>query len=611
MTYIPRLDDSIYILKWLSERTYNALIKHWISHIGDFYKYKDDIRVLGEMRWVWNNAINELNQALSEFEWYRYFSLNWFFERYSDWVEETEAKNNPPEETIIPPYFKYNNSKYYINSPAFIVFEDKKVRWAFIRNWITFNDLINIKDLSKIRWIWIKTIPDIKIVKDKISDYITLESKYAENVKFSEIDEIDLFMLLSNYYDNIWGVERIIINQRLKWFTDSDDTELTLREIGEKYDLTNERIRQVEGMLTSEFEYFIWFHSELLYNYFNNNLLNNRDVVGYKHEELGLLNHLSYEVLCIIFNTVFWKYWSYICHYNDENQSFFFIKDNWILNKIQIKDLLKIIDKKCSWDRATPKHIKVKDLINNTIWNFENSHPEISEFANQICEKYIETCYWISIEDWAFDLVSTRRNYWSIIMYELWLLNEPIHYKELCQVLCNKYPQFKRKEQTILSRFIENDEVVNVWKWLYIKKSKSMKWWTIKELAEDFLEKKWKPVTYKELISYIQKNKIVKTESIDSMLFTFNKDTFVKYNNWEIWLVKWNLPMWEKEKFLGDKILEFLVNHKWEYFSCEDLLNTWKFWDDIIKIRGSVYHYRRKDKIKILKKWKFSYFYYE
>ena len=113
------------------------------------------------------------------------------------------------------------------------------------------------------------------------------------------------------------------------------------------------------------------------------------------------------------------------------------------------------------------------------------------------------------------------------------------------------------------------------------------------------------------MIAYIQKNKIVKTESIDAMLLKSNRDVFVKYNNWEIWLVKRNLPMWEKEKLLGDKILEFLINHKWEYFSCEDLLNSWEFWNDIVKIRGSIYHYWRKGKIKILKKWKFSYFYYE
>jgi DNA-directed RNA polymerase sigma subunit (sigma70/sigma32) len=86
-------------------------------------------------------------------------------------------------------------------------------------------------------------------------------------------------MLLSNYYDNLPETEKTIIDQRLKWFTNLDSTGLTLRELGEKYVLTNERLRQIESVIISEFEYFIKFHSELLYNYFNNNLLNNKDII--------------------------------------------------------------------------------------------------------------------------------------------------------------------------------------------------------------------------------------------------------------------------------------------------------------------------------------------
>ena len=74
------LTDSIYKFD-LSERTYNALIKNWISKIEDFFPYRMDIRQMWSLRGLWINAIKELDANFSIYWWYHWFNLSKFFEK--------------------------------------------------------------------------------------------------------------------------------------------------------------------------------------------------------------------------------------------------------------------------------------------------------------------------------------------------------------------------------------------------------------------------------------------------------------------------------------------------------------------------------------------------
>lgn len=544
MLYLPKLSDSIYKLAWLSERTYNALIRLWIRHIKDFYPYKKDIRVLLNEKWIWTNAISEINAALCNFEWYHSYSLDDLFERCNNEDEfeemeldgvDIEVTSQRQQKAPISPFFKYNNLTYYVNSPSFIVFEDKRLRRNFIKNKLTFKDILTIDNFLIIKWIWRKWLEDITKTKQAMIDYIRSFNWDVVDPIFLEVDKIDIHQIVVNYYDNLPDIEKSIINLRFRRFIWWDDHKVTGREIWEKYDLTTERVRQYEEDILKEFKFFIEAHDDLLNNYFIDVLIIKWDLSYHKYDTLSILNKFSYDFLCDIFSIVL--KWSYIFYHNDYTQTFFFIKRDWVIDWQYIATLFASLDKKYASKRITDKEIHLKNFVGSTIWDFWD---DAREYMQPILKTYLSVCYKINVDKWSFELLANKRNYELTVMHELAKLDEPIHFTEMYKLMCEKYPQFKRKEQGIFKILLEDENSINVGKWLYIhvKKRPYLKWLkTTEDVIIKYLsEQPNKKAKLSEILFFVRQYKDVDNWTIESVLNLNKNWKFVKINNKEFWL---------------------------------------------------------------------------
>ena len=409
----------------------------------------------------------------------------------------------------------------------------------------------------------------------------------------------DFFWIFFNTLDDD---EKIIVKNRLMLL--KDEQKYTLAEISKNTWLTWERIRQKEKNIIEKLNEAIWWLSETIIGekIIWDILFTKWDTFIIDYSEFQN-NSLNWKFLCYFNSKIISKDYESYCLDSESD----FWEKSLILNKkvfkteyIEsiLKNILKIYEKK----RPENEIIPLEKIIPNKIISEIN----IEEYEYPI-SLYLYHKYNI-IKVWSgFVFRKNKKELKYFVKKELYQLEKPIHFTELYKILVEKYPEYKWnlwKVQHWLFKYW-----TNVWNWLYIKKTSSMKWWTIKDLAEEYLEDLWEPISFHELVEYIHKHKIVKKESIDAILFSQYNEIFMKYWNWDIWLVKRWIPKLEAPKFLADCILDFLNNNKWKYYSCNDLLNTWELWDKIELIRNSAYYLKRKWKIKITKKWSTTYFY--
>ena len=153
---------------------------------------------------------------------------------------------------------------------------------------------------------------------------------------------------------------------------------------------------------------------------------------------------------------------------------------------------------------------------------------------------YILEKYGLSCENGVVLLPINKKKITFLVIRELELVGDSIHFSDLHQRLVLKYPEYDWKEQTVLATLIEDDYAINIWRWLYVYKTKknSHLWWTICDIAERFLQgREWKDASFEEVVKYIKKHKKVKSESISTMMFGLDKkNRFVKLQNKRVWL---------------------------------------------------------------------------
>ena len=323
--------DSIYKLN-LSERTFNALIRHNISYFKDFSPYAKDIRVLKNLRWLWNNAIQELHHEFLKYQWYRKYSLEWAFDiRESGWdsgnVENIGIEDDSSDTTItLDPYFKYNDHKYYIYSSASVVFQDNRLKNCLTNNNITFFDILikSTYEFLQIGWLGRMWLAEIVKLRKEILNYYKIQYFNPKTMIINEISELDFHAAVSNYYEELSDIEKDIVNSRLRWFYNTDSKPPTLEELAQKHSVTRERIRQIEKRICDNLDTYFKSNAVLLERKLVKDLTLNEEFESIKYEKLQLFNHFSYDFLVKAFLCIFWNnYWFRNVDYSDR---FSFIK---------------------------------------------------------------------------------------------------------------------------------------------------------------------------------------------------------------------------------------------------------------------------------------------
>ena len=188
--------------------------------------------------------------------------------------------------------------------------------------------------------------------------------------------------------------------------------------------------------------------------------------------------------------------------------------------------------------------------------------------------QYLYYVYNITPVNQTLVFPKNKRDLKFLVSKELELLDEPIHFNTMYEMVVEKYPEYKWNPQKVHKSLTMYGK--NVGPWLYVKQSHYMKWWTIWDIAEAYLKKIWGRIRYSTLVDYVIHNKKVKKISIDALLFDQDKKKrFVKLEWWIIWLTEDNhndvVTSWNVYT-LDEEIYDLLKKNSFKEFTSENVL---------------------------------------
>lgn len=523
-------NNSIYMLN-LSERTYNALNRNWIHFLKDFSKFSPDIRSFSTLKWLWRKAIEELDNSFKKIRWYENYSLKncrfyiyWKFELWNSNLSE-QILDKPKVKK--PPFFEVNNNNYYLFWPSFVAFQDMRIKNFLLNNNLSFYDILTKQDLGLMRGAWkssLKAISDFNL--DVLRFYWVND---ISDLEVWPVDKLDFLFMFSWFYSWLSDFDKKIIWLRSdrfnKWWS-----KVTLEDIWNDCNVTRERVRQLEVRDSKLYFSFLRSISNPLENYLIDKMFLRGDYTYLYYWEIEYSSTFSMQFLQKSFSEIFcneyWFYWS--------NDFFFFFKLWEGVLKNEVSLILNKLDKFYYAKKIKDQSLSYDVILKNTKSN--------NFLLKWIIKCYLLNRYWINENNWIFVFPFNKRNYDSLVMDELELLDDPVHFSELYKILCQKYPNFKFKEQTVHGVLWWNDDAINVWRWLYIhvKKRPYLKWLkTSEDVIVKFLsEKENKRATVSEIVYFVKQYKDVDSWSIEAVLSLNKYWNFVKINNKEFWL-KW------------------------------------------------------------------------
>jgi len=325
----------------------------------------------------------------------------------------------------------------------------------------------------------------------------------------------------------------------------------TYEDVSNLYNVSWERVRQItESILVRIDEIAFWFSNTKLWSNLIIQLIENKEdafvIDNSKNESYINGNFITYFYVKVLSKLY---YYFYLTTWKDFCSKALMLDNKKYKDKV-FSNIIKKISVIYSKKRPEEKIYSLSDLCAK---NFTKDDLRKYEYPIFI---YLKEVYNIEINWENFVMEKNQKKLKYFVCKELNLMDKPIHYKKLYKLLKEKYPEYLRTESKVMHGLYEYWR--NVGNWLYVKQSHEMKWSTIEELAEDYLENEWKPVKMEKLIKYIKKNKIVKNDSIKAMLLKFNADKFVNLWCGNIGLRKRNLSP-EVEKPLKDIIYDLFI----------------------------------------------------
>jgi len=316
--------------------------------------------------------------------------------------------------------------------------------------------------------------------------------------------EKDFSMLL----ESLSPKEQIVLRNRV-WL---DSQRKTLQSIWQSFSpsITRERVRQIEESWIKKLEKIIW-NSDLYliqdkaleFIEMNWWLVSKPKLLNYLIKELNLPSNInSYIIETIIqakpgISKSKPKLWTQTYFYTDN------------VNK-------KIVDE---IHKEAVKILKKRKNIMNQIALYEQIRENLNKdysltLINSVMDVFDDIVKWeqnlIALEKWKILNPKTLKDKAIYVMKKE---KVPMHFVDIA----NKITEFlweKVKVNTIHNELIRNDEFVLIGRWLYALKEWGFKSWTVIDVIQDVLRKKWEPMSSEDIIKNVLKVRDVKKSTI-------------------------------------------------------------------------------------------------
>lgn len=301
-----------------------------------------------------------------------------------------------------------------------------------------------------------------------------------------------------------------------------------LQRIGQEYNLTRERIRQIETQALMRFRRLIVWnetymsvlseakkildaHGGLLWEDVLVAKLINRNLFKFTKDELKLILISDFDVTYLKRNKLLYKAFYIEPLFEDLLTKMALYINDYFEKKGISEDLYEFI--------ATVKDYFVKE------------YKDVSYLKNDLFYvNLFSLVRWFSVFDGKVgfeDFADVNPKTMKLkIYYIMKRLNKPVHYQELPAKIMDYFPNKSCKINTIHNELVKNSDMfVNLWLWRYGLKERGYEWWVVKDILIRIFEKNDRPMAVKELCKEVLKEKMVSPNTVMLNLQKY-KDVF-------------------------------------------------------------------------------------
>lgn len=480
---------------WLSDRTTNALVRHWILTIWDLLGIVDFLynkkQTKDKPHW-WNHSTKKKTILKDD------ISILWIGPKWlseiADAIEKhslgsiklTESTHLPVVEQFLS-YENPDNLDYYIYI---------KKTW---------------KHKYDTRHIW----------KKVINDYLLSCYRWENIIGFNSIFSV----ILSSLSD----LEKNIMTYRMSLLWSPGIC--TLAEVAKTNGLTGERVRQIEKSIDIKLSSILldisntsWGQTLLVGIKNQLKLLANVHLVDISFMCTDLININ----MCLYLLKYFLNNSYVLCPLYPDGQSFWWTTlfvSNDFLSESALKKIFYTIDKYFKKKRPEDKKI-LREVFISQICDTTNASVIDDPNYHKIFTAYLSFVYWISETTQGFLFPRNKKDRAYLVWKKLQTLDQPIHYSEMTKRMHDEHPELDWSDTKTLSALMNVWK--NVWDGLYVHQEHVMKWWSVENLAYNYIISKWSPIYIDELEDYILLHRIIDRKTVQSALFGYKKSKFVK-----------------------------------------------------------------------------------
>jgi len=374
---------------------------------------------------------------------------------------------------------------------------------------------------------------------------------------------LDSQIILDNLFSGLRAKEREVLNMR---FGLSKDAKVTLEAIGSLYNLTRERIRQIENSAISK----IKKHDE--FDKYTSNL---RDVINNLLEEHGgiiersyLIDNLSYLSMLAnseqrINNEVLKNHYSFILAKLLADE-FDYVKENGQYNDLwklkfstldHLQELLEFIIRKLEELKSVLRTEEIINLV--TASEVYKKHAERLRVSNNFdisplvrSQYFAENTEAINKHKALYSLLRLSKHlrqnkfgHWGIkdwpeitpktINHKIYLVvknyGKPMHFREITdKINAISFDHKQANAATVHNELILDDKYILIGRGIYALQEWGYENGTVSDVVVKVLKEAGKPLTKEEIIDGVFKKRLVKKATINLALMS--KDRFRKEN---------------------------------------------------------------------------------
>lgn len=185
----------------------------------------------------------------------------------------------------------------------------------------------------------------------------------------------------------------------------------------------------------------------------------------------------------------------------------------------------------------TNTYESIYDFIDVLKKEFGKKNPDITYLQeNQFYLNLLRVIKNMSIFDgklWLSTFTSVNpKTIKSKLLYVFRVHGKPMHYQDAANMVSEYFSNKQVKITTAHNELVKsNDVFVNVWLGLYSLKERWVIWGTVLEILTRILKKAWRPMTTKEIMQNILKEKMIAPNTVLLNLHK-HKNVFIKNDKW-------------------------------------------------------------------------------